>query len=63
MAAHYYGVDLGQALGEVSTGTSTTSKKVEVVVTDGVSGNNKLQVLEALEKIEAAIALGDDVTP
>ena len=43
------GVDIGEALGGsgVSTGTATTSKKVEVRIEDGVSGNNKKEVLSS----------------
>lgn len=61
MADHYYGVDIGQAFGAggVTTGTSTTSKKVELVVEDGVTGNNKVEVLLAIEKIKAHIQTGD----
>lgn len=57
MANHYYGVDIGAGFDPagVSTGTSTTSKKVEVVILDGVSGNNKTEVLKALEAIAARI--------
>lgn len=61
MADHFYGVNIGAALGGdgVSTGTSTTSKKVELRVEDGVSGNNKKEVLVAIEKIKAEIMTGD----
>lgn len=61
MADHYFGVDMGEALGGsgVSTGTSTTLKKVEVRIEDGVSGNNKKEVLAALEKIKAKIVVSD----
>lgn len=61
MANHYYGVDMGAGInrGNVSTGTATTSKGVELVVLDGVTGNNKKQVLLAIEAIRAAIATGD----
>lgn len=61
MADHYFGINIGGALGGdgVSTGTSTTSKKVEVRIEDGVSGNNKKEVLAALEKIKAKIIVSD----
>jgi hypothetical protein len=39
----------------VSTGTSTTSKKVELRIEDGVSGNNKTEVLKAIEAIKEKI--------
>jgi hypothetical protein len=63
MADHFYGVNIGQALGEVSTGTSTTSKKVELRVEDSVSGNSKVEVLLAIDKLRAHIATAADLTP
>lgn len=61
MADHFYGVNMGAGADEagVSTGTSTTSKKVELRVEDGVSGNNKTEVLKAIEAIKAKIISGD----
>jgi hypothetical protein len=61
MADHFYGCDMGAGISaaNVSTGTSTTSKKVEIRIEDGVSGNNKKQVLLALEAIMAKIQTGD----
>jgi hypothetical protein len=61
VADHFYGVNLGAGLqsDNVSTGTSTTSKKVELRIEDGVTGNNKLEVLKALEAIKAKIVKGD----
>lgn len=57
MADHFYGVNMGTGFGidAVSTGTSTTSKKVELRIEDGVTGNNRIEVLKALEKIKAQI--------
>lgn len=57
MADHFYGADIGAGLdrNNVSTGTSTTSKKVELRIEDGVTGNNKKFVLLALEAIKAKI--------
>lgn len=56
MADHFYGVTVpGAKLGDVSIGTATTSKKVELRVEDGVSGNNKTEVLKALDAIRAYI--------
>lgn len=52
MADHFYGTNLGggtDASG-ISTGTSTTSKTVEVRIHDG-DGISKTDVLIALEKI------------
>jgi hypothetical protein len=64
MASHYYGCNMGagQDASNVSTGTSTTSKNVELVVLDGVSGNNKKLVLLAIEAIKAKILKSDDQT-
>lgn len=57
MADHFIGVNIGAGFDPagVSTGTSTTSKKVELRINDGVSGNNKMEVLKALEEIKAYI--------
>lgn len=57
MADHFYGVNMGAGLdrGNVSTGTSTTSKKVELRIEDGVTGNNKLEVLKAIDALRAYI--------
>lgn len=57
MADHFYGVDLGAEFGAggVSTGTSTTSKKIELRIEDSVTGNDKTEVLKAIEKIKAHI--------
>jgi hypothetical protein len=64
MASHYFGVDMGAGIdaSNVSTGTSTTSKKVELVVEDGISGNNKKMVLLAIEAIKAKILKSEDTT-
>lgn len=61
MADTFYGADIGDGAGAegVSTGSSTTSKKVELRVEDGVSGNNKKEVLKALEAIKAKIIEGN----
>lgn len=61
MADHFYGVNLGAGAdaGNVSTGTSTTSKKVELRIEDGVTGNNKKEVLKALEVIKSKIIKSD----
>jgi ribonuclease HI len=61
MANHYFGIDIGGGLDPsgVSTGTSSTSKKVELVIQDGVTGNNKMEILKAIEAIESAIIEGN----
>jgi hypothetical protein len=61
MADHFYGVNIGAGADPagVSTGTSTTSKKVELRIEDGVSGNSKVEVLKAIDAIKAAIIEGD----
>jgi hypothetical protein len=61
MADHYYGVDIGATFGSggVSTGTSTTSKNVEIRIRDGVTGMNKTEVLKAIEKLEAYITVNN----
>ena len=57
MADHYFGVNMGGGADPsvVAEGTSTTSKNVELRVTDGVTGNNKVEVLKALETIKNRI--------
>lgn len=57
MADHFYGVNLGGGADPsvVTEGTSTTSKKVELRVEDGVSGNNRVEVLKAIETIKNRI--------
>jgi len=62
MANHYYGIDVpgaNQAFGNVSTGTSTTSKNVELVVLDGVTGRSKADLVAAVEAIKQKIIAGD----
>lgn len=64
MANHYFGISQpgGTSVdpNDVSTGTSTTSKNVELVVLDGVTGRNKLQVLACIEAIYDKVLLGDE---
>lgn len=64
MANHYFGISQPGAttadVNDVSTGTSTTSKNVELVVLDGVTGRNKFQVLSAIEAIYNKVALADE---
>lgn len=64
MADHFYGVDMGAGIdaSNVTVDTSTTGLKVELRVEDSVSGNNKLEVVKALEVIKAKIIKSDDQT-
>ncbi len=57
MANHYYGCNIGAGADPagVSTGTSSTSKNVELVVLDAVSGRSKFELLRAIEAIKAKI--------
>ena len=63
MADHFYGIDMGGNFGSgtVTTGETTTGKKVELRVEEGVAGNTKLEVLKAIEKIKAHIQTNDVV--
>ncbi len=57
MANTYYGVTTpGSNLGGVTVSASTTSKNVELVVLDGVTGRSKAQLLRAIDAIKAKIA-------
>jgi hypothetical protein len=64
MSDVFYGVNMGAGIDatNVSKDTSTTSKKVELRVEDGVTGNNKKQVILAIEAIKAKILKSDDET-
>jgi hypothetical protein len=64
MADHFYGVNMGAGISvaNVSTDTSTTSKKVELRIEDGVTGNNKKQVVLAIQAILAKIIASNDTT-
>lgn len=57
MAKHYYGASIGAGFetSNVSTGTSTTSKDVEIVITDAVTGMSKTEVVKLVEVIVAYI--------
>lgn len=61
MADHFFGANIGAGVdsANVSTGTSTTSKKVELRVEDGVSGNNKIEVIKAIKAILRKVIKGD----
>lgn len=56
MTDRYYGADLGASThDDVTEDTSTTSKAIELRVTYTTTGLNKLQLLNALEALEARI--------
>lgn len=60
MADHYYGIDVpGARIGDVTKATSTNSTKVELRVTDSVTGNSKEEVLKAIEAIKDFITTDD----
>lgn len=63
MADHFYGVTVpgGTAgyIGGVTVGTSTNSGQVELRVHDGVTGLDKVQVLQAIDAIKDAIVTGN----
>jgi hypothetical protein len=60
MSSTYYGVTVpGSKIGDVTTGSATTSKNVELVVLDGVAGNSKQEIVRALDLIAAAILTAD----
>jgi hypothetical protein len=62
MTAHYYGVAIGAGVdpNNVATGTSTTSKSIELVVTDGVTGMSKNALLLGIEAIKDKIIAGNE---
>lgn len=61
MADHFYGVNIGAGadVNNVATGTSTTSRKIELRVEDGVSGMSKVELLKGIEAIRNKIATGN----
>ena len=63
MANHYFGIDVpgaNQEIGNVTTGTSTTSKNVELVVLDAVTGRSKAELLAAVDAIKLKIIARDE---
>lgn len=60
MADTYYGVTVpgAKVAGSVLKQASTTSRNVELRTLDGVSGNNKTEILKALDAIRKAIENG-----
>lgn len=61
MTIQYYGIEKGAQLTAVTTGTSTTSKKIELTV-DLTSTATRKQVLLGLEAIREFI-LNERTTP
>jgi hypothetical protein len=61
MASQYWGIERGAQPSSVTTGSSTTSKKIELVV-DLTSGATKKDVILALEALRQAV-LNDRTTP
>lgn len=57
MASRYYGVNKGGRAENVVEDSSTTSKKVELVI-DLTAGLTRAEVLEAIEYIEQKIING-----
>lgn len=54
MPSHYYGVQVpGAKVGDVVADTSSTGLNVELVIVDGVSGNRKLEITQALIALKA----------
>lgn len=63
MANHYYGASLGVGTDPsgVTVSTSTTTKKVELVIVDATTGltGNKMEILKAIDAIRAKVLQGD----
>lgn len=56
MAKHYVGINLGTGLTRQPTlGTSSGNTDVEVVITDGITGMNKVEIHKALIAIAGYI--------
>lgn len=62
MASQYYGIERGQTQDGVTTGSSTTSKKLEVVL-DLTGGFTQAEVLMALEYIKNFILNSSSFPP
>lgn len=62
MAKHYFGLDKEEAAtsAQPTIDTSTTSKDVEIVVTDAVAGLTRIEIANAIEKIKQRILVDDD---
>jgi hypothetical protein len=59
MADHFFGLSVGGSIGDVATGTSTTSKVIELRVTDATTGMSKTELLRAIEVLEDYITTAD----
>jgi len=60
MTTHYIGADIDDQLpADLTYGTSTTSKGIELVINDATTGIDRLKVLKALEAMEYKIATGN----
>lgn len=59
MTAKYFGIDVGANEYQAATGTSSTSKEVEVVIADITKVTSKEDLLLALEKLENFILRSD----
>jgi hypothetical protein len=56
MANKYYGANVGAGMaGDVTTGTSTTSKDVELNVNTSATGLDKVAILKAVDAIRDRI--------
>ena len=54
--SHYYGIPYpGGSLGDVVKSTSTTGKTLELLVVDGVTDNNRVEILKAIEALVSFI--------
>ena len=59
MTTHYIGADIDDNTPpDLSYGTSTTSKGIELVINDATTGIDKFKVLRALEAMEYKISVG-----
>lgn len=62
MASTYYGITTpGGRAGDVVESATTTGLNVELVVLNGVSGVNKLEVAKALDELKDYIISGDEL--
>jgi hypothetical protein len=59
VADHFYGLNVGGSIGDVTFGTSTGSTKVELRVTDATTGMSKTELLRAIEVLEDYITTAD----
>ena len=54
MAIQYFGIDRGRQSTDVTTGTATTGKQIELAV-DLASGATRQEVLDSLDKLRDSI--------